>query len=153
MILVPAVFYVAVLVLSVWRPRAATIVIGVFFAIMAIGVNMIFSIMAPSAFVSLGTDAPLLPVYAWFFTNVVSRSPIVLGLFAAAFELAVAVLMLLGGRRADWGLGIGAAYLCVIAPLGPWSVTNLILAGTMLYILRRQRRYPVLPPELPRLAG
>lgn len=136
MILVPAVFYLAILALAIWRPRVATIVIGVFFAVMAIGVNLVFAIVAPSGFVSLGTDAPLLPLYAWFFADLVSLAPVVFGLLAAAFELALGALMITGGRWARWGLGIGAVYMCVIAPLGPWSLTNLILAGVMLYLVR-----------------
>lgn len=138
MILIPAAFYLAILGLAIWRPRVATVVIGVFFAIMAIGVNLVFAIVAPGGFVSLGTDAPLVPLYAWAFAHIVSLAPVAFGLAAAAFELTLGVLMVLGGRRAQWGLGIGAAYMCAIAPLGPWSLTNLILAGTMLYLMSRQ---------------
>jgi hypothetical protein len=147
MILIPATFYLGVLALAIWRPRAATILLGVFFAIMAIGVNLVFAIVSPSGFVSLGTDAPLVPLYAWLFANVVSLAPVAFGLVAAAFELALGVLMILGGSRAQWGLGIAAAYMCVIAPLGLWSLTNVILAGTMAYLVWRQR-LPLTPALL-----
>ena len=38
---------------------------------MAIGVNVVLVLVAPGQFVALGTDAALIPLYRWFFENVV----------------------------------------------------------------------------------
>src|SRR5664279_2526337 len=82
---------------SLWRPRATRIGLGVFFIIMAIGVNAAYAVVAPDGFVSLGTDAPLLPPYRWAFATVVSTAPAAFGLAMAAFEATIGVLLIRGG--------------------------------------------------------
>jgi hypothetical protein len=57
--LVPwTIFCLLVLVLCLLRPGAGRIFVGVFFLIMAIGVNVVLVLVAPDLFVGLGTDAP-----------------------------------------------------------------------------------------------
>jgi hypothetical protein len=58
--LIPSlVFYLAVLVVCLLRPNAGRIFLGIFFLVMAIGVNVVLVVVAPEQFVALGTDAPL----------------------------------------------------------------------------------------------
>ena len=123
---------------SLWRPRATRIGLGVFFIIMAIGVNGVYAVVAPDGFVSLGTDAPLLPPYRWAFATVVSTAPAAFGLAMAAFEATIGVLLIRGGRRARWGLIAGVTFLVLSSPLGPWALPNLILAVALAILLAKQ---------------
>jgi hypothetical protein len=69
------VFCLLVLALALTLPRTARVFLGVFFVLMAVGVNWTLSLVAPDLFVRLGTDAPLLAPYAWLFENVIALAP------------------------------------------------------------------------------
>lgn len=122
------IFCIAVSLLSLFRPNAARIFVGVFFIIMAVGVNVVLSIVAPEQFVKLGTDTPLIPLYGWFFQNIVAPAPQLTGIFAAAGESALGLLILMGGRRAQVGLLGAIIFLILITPLGIWTLPNPVLA-------------------------
>lgn len=131
-------FCVLVLLLCLIRPYAGRVFVGVFFLVMALAVNVVLVLVAPEQFVALGTDAPVLPPYEWFFENVVAVAPPVFGLLAAAYEIAVALLMLGKGRQAKWGLLGGIAFLLAITPLGVWTLGNPIMALALAYLLTKE---------------
>jgi hypothetical protein len=106
---------------------------------MAIGVNIVFVLVAPDGFVKLGTDAPLLPLYQWVFEHIVASAPALFGLLVAAFEITVGLLMIKGGRRTEWGLIGDMVFLVAITPLGPWTLPNLIMAAALGVLLRRRQ--------------
>ena len=66
-------------------------------------------------------------------------APAVFGLLAAAFEIAVGLLLLKGGRQTNWGLLAGIVFLLAITPLGPWTLPNVIMAAALGVILWRRR--------------
>lgn len=138
--LIWAVVCLGALGLCLWRPELGRVVLGVFFLVMAVGVNLVFVLVSPRGFVKLGTDAPLLPLYEWFFRRVVAAAPAAFGALTAGFEVAVGVLMIRGGRRADAGLIGAIVFLTAISPLGPWTVPNLIMAAALGVVLWRRRR-------------
>jgi hypothetical protein len=146
-----ALFGLLVLVLCLLRPGAGRVFMGLFFLVMAIGVNVVLVLVAPDQFVALGTDAAIVPLYEWFFENVVAVTPPSFGLSAAAYEIAVALLMLSKGRYVKWGLIGGIAFLIGITPLGVWTQANPILAAAMAYLLTKQ--YGRSFPEMLRLAA
>ena len=133
-----AVFYALVFILCLLRPNAGRIFLGIFFLVMAIGVNVVLVIIAPDQFVALGTEESLVPLYHWFFENVVALAPPVFGLLAAAYEITIALMMLSKGRYAKWGLIGGMVFLIGITPLGVWTLANPILAVAMALLLRRE---------------
>jgi uncharacterized membrane protein YkgB len=140
--LVWTVVCLAALGLCLWRSELGRVVLGVFFIVMAVGVNLVFVLVAPDGFVKLGTNAPLVPFYRWVFEHIVAMAPAVFGLLVATFEITVGVLMIKGGRRANWGLAGGIAFLVAIAPLGPWTLPNLIMAAALGVLLWRRLRRP-----------
>ena len=132
-------FCIAVLALCLFRPNAARIFVGVFFIIMAVGVNVVLTVVAPDQFVKLG-DAPLIPFYAWFFHNIVAPAPQLIGILAAAGETAVGLLILSSGKRATLGLLGAIIFLIVITPLGIWTLPNPVLALGLAWLLTKE--YP-----------
>ena len=82
-----AAFCLVALGLALWRPRAGRRALGVFFVVMAVGVNVVFVLAAPDGFVDLGTRAPLLSPYEWVFEHVVARAPVAFGLLIASFQV------------------------------------------------------------------
>ncbi len=137
-----AAFCLVALGLALWRPGFGRRALGIFFIIMAVGINVVFVLAAPDGFVSLGTSAPLLPPYEWVFEHVVARAPAVFGLLVASYEVTIGLLMIKGGEWGRLGLLGGIVFLMVIAPLGPWTVPNLIMAAALGAILLRDPRLP-----------
>lgn len=143
-LLVSTVFMLAVFALCLARPVAGRGFLGAFFLLMGLGVNLGFVLFAPEMFVELGAADPVVPLYTWFFTNVVAAAPALWGLAVVAFEAAVGLLLLLGGAGAKWGVAGAILFLVGITPLGPWTQANpiLIVALTTLWF-RRSDAAPV----------
>ena len=133
-----AVLSLLVLILCVIRPNAGRIFLGLFFLVMAIGVNVVLVFVAPDQFVALGTNDAIVPLYRGFFENVVALAPPLFGLLAAAYEITIALLMLSRGRPVKWGLIGGIVFLIGITPLGIWTLANPILALALALLLRKE---------------
>lgn len=142
-----AVFSLLVLAFCLVRPNAGRIFLGLFFLVMAIGLNVVLVLVAPEQFVALGTDAPLTSTYPWLFENVVALAPPVFGLLVAAYEVTIALMMLFGGRYAKWGLIGGIVFLLAITPLGVWTLANPVMA-LALALLQRETHDSSLPESL-----
>ena len=127
-----------VLLLCLVRPYAGRIFVGIFFLIMAVGVNVVLVLVAPDQFVALGTDAPVVSLYRWFFENVVALVPPLFGLLAAGYEVTIALMMLFKGRYVKWGLIGGIVFLIAITPLGVWTLGNPIMALALAYLLTKE---------------
>ncbi|MFB9405652.1 hypothetical protein [Pseudarthrobacter polychromogenes] len=143
------VFCVAFLVFCFARPNGARIFIGIFFIVMALGVNALLAFVAPEQFVAMGTDDPLIPVYAWVFQNVVAAAPTVVGMLAAAGEIVVGLLVLSHGRKVKVGLLAAIVFLLLVTPLGVWTLPNPLMAVGLARLLTQefprslwQRRQP-----------
>jgi hypothetical protein len=132
------VFCLLVLLLCLVRPYAGRIFVGIFFLIMAVGVNVVLVLVAPDQFVALGTDAPVVSLYRWFFENVVALVPPLFGLLAAGYEITIALMMLFKGRSVKWGLIGGIVFLIAITPLGIWTLGNPIMALALAYLLTKE---------------
>lgn len=132
------VFCLAFLVFCFARPNGARIFIGIFFIVMALGVNLLLSFVAPEQFVALGTSTPLIPFYGWLFENVVAAAPPVIGIAAAAGEIAVGLLILSHGRAVKWGLAAAIAFLILITPLGVWTLPNPLMAIGLARLLAKE---------------
>jgi hypothetical protein len=137
-LIVSAVFSLLVLVLCLVRPNVGRIFLGIFFLVMAVGVNVVLVFVAPDQFVALGTEESLVPLYRWFFENVVALAPPLFGLLAAAYEITIALIMLSKGEYAKWGLIGGIVFLIGITPLGVWTLANPIMALALAILLRRE---------------
>ena len=133
-----ALFSLLVLLLCLVRPGAGRIFMGIFFLVMAIGVNVVLVLVAPNLFVALGTNDAIIPIYRWFFENVVALAPPLFGLLAAAYEITIALMMLSKDKYVKWGLIGGIVFLIGITPLGVWTLANPILALTLAYLLTRE---------------
>jgi hypothetical protein len=135
-----AAFSLVALGLSLWRPGAGRLVLGIVIICSAVGVNVVFVLAAPDRFVDLGTSAPLLSPWGWVFEHVVGRAPAAFGLLVASYEVTIGLMMMKGRQWGSLGLVGGIVFLLVIAPLGPWTIPNLIMAAALGAILLRDRR-------------
>jgi hypothetical protein len=132
-----AVFCLAILVLCLLRPNAGRIFVGLFFLVMAIGVNVVMVFVDPNSYIGLGADS-FIPLYRWVFINLIALAPPLFVLPVAAFEITIALMMLSKGRYVKWGLIGGIVFLIGITPLGVWTLANPILAVAMTLLLRKE---------------
>lgn len=135
-LLVASLFNLAVLLLCLWRPNWGRIFLGLFFIVMAIGVHVVLVLTAPAVYLGFGTTA-LLPLYQWLFATVVAWNPVLFGLFAAAFELTLAFMMLSKGRYVRWGCIVSGLFMLAIMPLGYEVLPNILLAAALFYLATR----------------
>ncbi len=120
-----------------WRPRAMRVVVGVFFALMGLGVHGAFIATRPEGYIDFARQA-LIPFYAELAEAVVvGLSPVVFGALMLVFEVTLALLILSRGKRAQVGLLLGIGFLVAITPLGVEVLPNAIL-GVGLWRLVRE---------------
>lgn len=128
------------LLLALFKPQAGRIVFGVFFLLMAWGVNFPMMLYDPSLYPQAGANS-LIPLYRWFFTEVLARYPVPFILLLIGFETAVGLLTLRQGRWVRLGLGLGALFCLGIAWIGPEGVWMPVVALAPLVMLRNN--FPV----------
>jgi hypothetical protein len=145
-----AVFCLLVLVLCLLRPNAGRTFVGIFFLVMAIGVNIVLVFVDPDSYIGLGAES-FVSLYRWVFINLVALAPPQFVLPVAAFEITIGLLMLSKGRYVKWGLIGSIVFLIGITPLGVWTLANPILALAMALLLGKD--YDKSFPEMLRLTA
>ncbi|MBI4927396.1 MAG: hypothetical protein HY835_06500 [Anaerolineae bacterium] len=147
---VTIVFVLVLIGLAVFRPAVGRVVCGVFFLIMALGVNVPVTLIDPTLFAQAGAHA-VLPVYRWFFTEVLARYPLPFVIALILFETTVGVLILSRGKGVRLGL-LGAVLFCLfLTPVGVEEFTAPLLAIPYALLMRKDFPQPVL--RLSRAAG
>ena len=124
-------------VLITARPKPARAVVGVFFAIMALGVHGTTVLSDPQQYVTFAQGA-LIPFYGELALAIVSMSPVAFGLGMLVFELVLAGLMLSHGAYAKLGFVAAFLFLLGIMPLGPEELANVTLAVGVAYLATRE---------------
>jgi hypothetical protein len=130
-------FALILLLLALLKPQAGRIVFGIFFLLMAWGVNFPMMLYDPSLYPLAGANS-FIPLYRWFFTEVLAMYPVPFVLLLIGFETAVGVLMLSQGSWVKLGLGLGALFCLGIAWIGPEGVWMPTVAVAPLVMLRKE---------------
>jgi uncharacterized membrane protein YkgB len=122
-IIVSSVFVLAVIILCLIKPNAGRIFLGLFFLVMAIGVNGSFTFTNPQAYVEYASGA-LIPLYRDIALTIVEFNPMLVGLLLMAFEIVMGLLILHKQKTVKIGLIGTIVFLIGIAPLSfiqfPW---------------------------------
>ncbi len=136
-------FAAGLAVLAWFRPQAGRVVVGIFFLVMALGVNVPVALIDPTLFAAAGANA-LLPVYGWFFGEVLASIPLPFVIALILFETATGLLILSQGKAVRLGL-TGASLFCLfLTPVGIEEVTAPLLIVTFLILMRSEFPKPVL---------
>jgi hypothetical protein len=122
-IVVSSLFVIGVVALCLVKPNGGRIFLGLFFLVMAIGVNGSFTFTNPQAYVEYASGA-LIPFYRDVALTIVELNPVVFGSLLMAFEIAMGLLLLHKQKSVRIGLIGTMAFLIGIAPLSyvqiPW---------------------------------
>lgn len=129
-------FVVIVMVLCIVKPNAGRIFLGIFYLIMAIGINLVNAFTDPQSTVQMG-EASLIGFYRTIFTDIVSKAPAVFIILIALFEFTMGILILNKHKRVKLGLIGTSVFLILITPFGYIQIPWLGLAAVQLYLLKK----------------
>ena len=122
-IIVSLVFVLAVVILCLVKPNAGRLFLGLFFLMMAIGVNGHFTVANPHSYVEYASEA-LIPWYRNVALTIVELNPVLFGWLLILFEVAMGLLLFHKHKSVKIGLIGTMIFLISIAPLSftqiPW---------------------------------
>jgi hypothetical protein len=130
------VFVLIVIVLCMVKPNIGRIFLGIFYLIMAIGINLVNAFTDPQSTVQMGKDS-LLEIYRTFFSDIVSQAPVPFILAVALFEISMGLLILSKHRKVKLGLLGTSLFLFMITPFGYIQVPWLGIALVQLFLIRK----------------
>jgi len=129
-------FVLIVILLCILKPNIGRIFLGIFYLIMAIGINLVNAITNPLSTVQMG-EASLLKFYRIIFSEVVSRAPEFFIIVIALFEIIMGLLILNKHKKVKLGLIGTSIFLILITPFGYIQIPWLGIAAIQLYLLRK----------------
>jgi len=115
-IVVSSVFILGVIILCLIKPNAGRIFLGLFFLVMAVGVNGLFTFINPQGYVEYARGA-LIPPYQKLALSIVTLNPVLFGLLLMSFEIFMGLLILHRQKSVRIGLIGTMIFLIGIAPL------------------------------------
>lgn len=129
-------FVLIVIILCVLKPNIGRIFLGIFYLIMAIGINLFNAITDPHSTVQMG-EASLLDFYKTIFSEVIAKAPVLYILLIALFQITMGLLILNKHRNVKFGLIGTTIFLILITPFGYIQIPWLGIAAVQLYLLRK----------------
>ncbi len=129
-------FVLFVVILCIVKPNIGRFFLGIFYLIMAIGINMVNAITNPQSTVQMG-EASLFAFYRTFFTAVVTKAPALFILLVALFQIIMGLLILTKHKKVKLGLIGTSIFLLLITPFGYIQLPWLGIALVQLYLLRK----------------
>ena len=129
-------FVLLVIILCISKPNIGRIFLGIFYLIMAIGINIVNAISNPQTTVQMG-EASLFGFYRIFFTDIVSKAPVLFILLVALFEIIMGLLILNKHNKVKLGLIGTSIFLLLITPFGYIQLPWLGIVLIQLYLLRK----------------
>jgi hypothetical protein len=135
--IVSSMFVLGVVILCLVRPNAGRIFLGLFFLVMAIGVNGSFTLTNPQAYVEYASGA-LIPLYREIALRVVELNPVFFGFLLMAYEITMGLLLLHKGKAVKIGLIGTMIFLIGIAPLSVIQIPWLGLIIGQAYLLTKE---------------
>ena len=136
-IIISSIFVLAILTLCLLKPNAGRIFLGIFFLVMAFGVNGSFTFTNPHAYLDYAAGA-LIPFYRDVALSIVAINPVLFGILLMAFEIAMGLFLLHKQGFVKIGLIGTIFFLLGIAPLSVLQFPWLVLIIGELYLLRKE---------------
>lgn len=129
-------FVLIAIILCLVKPNIGRIFLGIFYLIMALGVNIVNAFSNPQSTVKMGEESLLL-FYRTFFTEVVSLAPAIFIIVVAVFQISMGLLILNKHEKVKIGLIGTSIFLIFITPFGLIQLPWLGIAAIQLFLIRR----------------
>jgi hypothetical protein len=131
------VFVLFVVLLCYFKPNVGRIFLGLFYLVMAIGINIVNAFTDPQSTVQMG-EASLIEFYRNIFTNIIAKSPSLFILIIALFEITMGLLILNKKLKVKLGLISASFFLVFITPFGYIQIPWLGIAAVQIYLLKME---------------
>ena len=135
-LIISTVFVFFIVVLCFVKPNAGRIFLGIFFILMAVLVNGLFTFTNPSAYFDYASNA-LIPIYRDLAIVTVSMNPRLFGLLLIFYEIVMGLLLLYKGVYVKIGLIGTMVFIIGIAPLSYLQFPWLGLLFAQIYLLTK----------------
>ena len=129
-------FVLIVIILCIVKPNIGRIFLGIFYMIMAIGINIVIAITNPQSTIQMG-EASLIEFYRTIFSDIVSKAPVFFILVIALFQITMGLLILNKHKKVKLGLIGTSTFLILITPFGYIQLPWLGIVAIQLYLLRK----------------
>ena len=129
-------FAIILAALAYFRPEIGRVVTGIFFLIMALGVNVPILIIDPTLFAATGAKA-FLPIYRWFFGEILATYPVPFVIALILFETSVGLLILSKGKNVKLGLIAASLFCLFLTPVGLEEITSPLLIVSFVILMRQ----------------
>jgi hypothetical protein len=129
------VFVLIVITTCIIKPNIGRIFLGIFYLVMAIGINLVNAFINPQATVQMG-EASLLSLYRIIFSEIVAVAPSFFIILISLFEITMGLLILNKHKKVKVGLIGTSIFLVLITPFGYIQIPWLGIAAIQLYLLR-----------------
>ncbi|MHB8133937.1 MAG: hypothetical protein ACYDH1_06885 [Anaerolineaceae bacterium] len=130
------IFAMVLACLAYFKPRIGKIVTGIFFLIMAFGVNVPILFTNPTLF-SVAGEKAFLPIYRWFFTDILKNYPVPFVIALILFEATTGILILSKGKAMKIGLLAASLFCLFLAPIGLEEITSPALIVSFAILWRK----------------
>lgn len=130
------VFVSIVVALCILKPNIGRIFLGIFYLIMALGINVVNAITNPLSTVQMG-EASLLELYRLIFSEIVAKAPALFILAVAFFQITMGLLILSKHKKVKLGLAGASVFLILITPFGFIQIPWLGIAAIQLYLTKK----------------
>jgi hypothetical protein len=137
--IVVGIFGSGMVALAIWKPQICRNTMGIFFLLMALGVNLPLLLTNPGLYPLAGSHA-LIGIYRWFFTAILPIFPefFISGLII--IEVTIGILILAKNQKAKLGIISGILFCVLIVPVGIEEITAPLIGLALALLLRKQ--YP-----------
>jgi hypothetical protein len=136
-IVVGSVYSLLVIVLSVLKPNAGRIGLGIFFLAMGLGVNLTMALTQPTFVLEYGSGA-WLPLYRTLTERIIGSAPLLFGVLLIGFEVSMGILLLTRGTGVKIGLVGTMVFVLALVPI---ALPQIAWAGSIaghVYLLTRR---------------
>lgn len=135
-IITGAVFSLVLIVLSIVKPNAGRIFLGVFFLVMGIGVNGTYLFTQPSFVFDYGYNAQF-ALYRSLTESIIGPAPLAFGIILIVFEVTMGIFLLSRGRLVKIGLIGAMAFVLMLVPIHYAQAVWAVSIGANIYLLTK----------------
>jgi hypothetical protein len=136
-IFVGIVYSLIVIILSVLKPNAGRVVLGIFFLAMGLGVNLNFALTQPTFVLEYGSGA-WLPLYRTLTARIIGSAPLLFAVLLIVFEVSMGILLLARGAAVKIGLVGTMVFVLALVPIALAQIAWAVSIAGHIYLLTRR---------------
>ncbi len=129
-------FSATVIFLSFWRPNTGRIVLGFFFIVMGLGINLTFVLTNPNFIAEYGSSA-WLPLYRILTERIIAVNPLLFGILLIIFEIIMGCFLLSKGIWVKLGLIGTMIFVLMLVPIALEQIVWAAVIVANIYLLTK----------------